>query len=80
MSTLALSFAAANAQARAGADPVPGVVQLELHGLNDEQAAMVLPALEIATYRTRTSIGERRLQRLLGQVEAEVDVALEVVG
>ncbi|HRG14479.1 MAG TPA: autotransporter assembly complex family protein [Pseudomonadota bacterium] len=80
MSTLALSFAAANAQARAGADPVPGVVQLELHGLNDEQAAMVLPALEIATYRTRTSIGERRLQRLLGQVEAEVDGALEVFG
>jgi translocation and assembly module TamA len=80
LSLLAVSLAAANVQARADATPTPGVVQLALNGLSDEQAGMVLPALEIATYRSRTSIGERRLQRLLGQVEAEVDGALEVFG
>lgn len=77
---LALLLAAATAFARADPAVPKGVVELEVRGLDPEQVAMVLPALEIATYRNRASIGERRLQRLLGQVEAEVDGALQVFG
>ena len=77
---IGLLLSAATAGARADTDAPAGVVDLELRGLDEAQAAMVLPALEIATYRHRASVGERRLQRLLGQVEAEVDGALEVFG
>ena len=81
LSALVLAFGVvAGAHAREDAEAPPGVVELALRGLDEAQVAMVLPALEIATYRHRASIGERRLQRLLGQVEGEVDGALEVFG
>jgi translocation and assembly module TamA len=80
LAAMALLLSIAAAQAREDAAAPAGVVDLVLRGVDEEQAAMVLPALEIATYRQRDRIGERRLQRLLGQVEAEVDSALEVFG
>ncbi|MBK6727029.1 MAG: outer membrane protein assembly factor [Xanthomonadales bacterium] len=71
---------ATTASARPGGAVRAGVIELKIEGLDDEQTEAVLPALEVATYRQRQSIGERRLRRLLGQVGAEVDGALQVFG
>lgn len=73
----AMAFAAS---ARPGGAVKAGVIDLRIDGLDDEQTVAVLPALEVATYRQRSSIGERRLQRLLRQVDDEVGGALQVFG
>ncbi|MBL0039565.1 MAG: outer membrane protein assembly factor [Xanthomonadales bacterium] len=78
--TIGLFAAVPIASARPGPKNATGVVTLDIKGLDEEQMAAVLPALEVASYRNRASIGDRRLQRLLRQVEAEVDGALEVFG
>lgn len=57
-----------------------GVIDLSVEGLADEPQAAVLAALELSNYQSRPEIGERRLQRLLRQVEGEVDGALAVFG
>ncbi|HQW80471.1 MAG: outer membrane protein assembly factor [Rhodanobacteraceae bacterium] len=77
---IGLLAAVSTVAARPGSAIAPGVVALEINGLDEEQTAAVLPALEVASYRNRSSIGERRLQRLLRQIEGEVDGALEVFG
>lgn len=76
----ALGFGMSVGVAREQAEKPVGVVELVLHGLDEAQTAAVLPALEIARYQSRSQIGERRLARLLGQVETEVDAALQVFG
>jgi translocation and assembly module TamA len=56
------------------------VVELELSGLDGEQRAAALAALDIAAYTTRTTIGSARLERLLGEAPEEIRQALEVFG
>ena len=65
-----------------GADVAPrrGVVDLELSGLEGEQRAAALAALDIAAYTRRTTIGSARLERLLGEAPEEIREALEVFG
>jgi translocation and assembly module TamA len=58
----------------------PGVVELELSGLDGEQRAAALAALDIAAYTTRATIGSARLERLLGEAPDEIRTALEVFG
>ena len=75
-----LLVSGATAWSREDGDIPAGVLQIDVRGLDPEQVVAVLPALEVATYRKRSSIGERRLQRLLSQVEAEVDGVLALYG
>jgi translocation and assembly module TamA len=75
-----LLLASAALPAREDAKPVPGVVELQVTGLDATQTVAVLEALELARYRSRGRVGERRLQRLLGQAEGEIAQTLEAFG
>lgn len=77
---LLLLLVAAPLTAREDAGAAAGVIELQVQGLDELQTSAVLAALEIARYRSRATIGERRLQRLLGQAEAEVATTLEAFG
>lgn len=68
------------AQAKQDKTTPVGVLELQINGLDDAQKTAALAALEVATYRKRAAIGERRLTRLLAQVEGEVDGALQIYG
>jgi translocation and assembly module TamA len=68
------------AEPGAAKPPRRGVVELELTGLDGEQRAAALAALDIAAYTTRATIGSARLERLLGEAPDEIREALEVFG
>ncbi len=73
-------MAALPLSAKQGKAAKVGVLELQINGLNEAQDIAVLAALEVATYRKRAAIGERRLARLLAQVEDEVDGAVQIYG
>lgn len=60
--------------------PASGVVEVSVEGVDDEQRAAVLAALDIARYTSRRTIGSARLERLVREAEAQARTALEPFG
>ncbi len=58
----------------------PGVVEVDIEGIEDEQLLAVLAALDIARYQQRKTIGSARLERLVGEAPEQIRSALEVFG
>lgn len=58
----------------------PGVVDLEITGVDGPMLAAVRAALDIARYTTRRTIGSARLERLIAEAPIEARDALEPFG
>jgi translocation and assembly module TamA len=58
----------------------PGVIEIQITGIEADQRRAVLAALDIARYQTRKTIGSARLERLLREAPEQIRFALEVFG
>jgi translocation and assembly module TamA len=74
-------LALASAVALAEDAPAPAkAVRITITGVSDQQLAAVRSALSLSAYESRTSIGNARLDRLIGEVPGEVREALQPFG
>lgn len=72
--------AAEAVEAEVELEPVVGVVEVVVEGIEGEHRAAVLAGLGIARYASRRTIGSARLERLLREAPAQAQTALEPFG